>query len=266
MAMMTDESTEVATPSRTAAPARPGQSPSGAVPPRAVPSGATPSGPEPGRAGGMAAALRPLVMDVGVPLGSYYLLHGAFGLSVWLALALSSIAPAARTAWGLAAERKPNLLAMLMLAVSLAGIAVSLLTGDPRAMIAKDSLVSSVIAIAILASVAARRPLMSAGLKPFMTKGRPERTAAWDRLSAGSARFRRLEKLYSAIWGLLLLADCTARLAGAYTLPVTTMVWLSTVLTLGAVGLGIMVGGTAAVPIQKMIDAEAIAGHLICGR
>jgi hypothetical protein len=68
------------------------------------------------------------------------------------------------------------------------------------------------------------------------------------------------------IWELLLLADCTARLAGAYTLPLTTMVWLSTVLTLGAVGLGIMVGGTAAAPIQKMIDADAIAGHPICGR
>ena len=33
-------------------------------------------------------------------------------------------------------------------------------------MIAKDSLVSSVIAIAILASVALHRPLMSAGLRP----------------------------------------------------------------------------------------------------
>ena len=51
-------------------------------------------------------------------------------------------------------------------------------------MIAKDSLVSSVVAITVLTSVALHRPLMSAGLKPFMTKGRLERTAAWDRLSA----------------------------------------------------------------------------------
>jgi hypothetical protein len=205
---------------------------------------------------GIGTALRPLLIDVGVPVGSYYLLHGAFGLSVWLSLALSSVGPAARAIAGLAAERKLNVLALLMLAVNLAGIAVSFLTGDPRAMIAKDSLVSSVIAIAILASMAARRPLMSAGLRPFLTKGTPERTAAWDRLSASSARFRRLEMLFSAIWGLLLLADCAARLIGAYSLPVTTMVWLSTVLTLGAVGLGIMAGGAAAAPIQRMIEAE----------
>jgi hypothetical protein len=134
--MTADESTEIPMSGGTTATARPAPGP-------AVPA---PSGAAPGRGTGMAAALRPLVIDVGVPLGSYYLLHGAFGLSVWLSLALSSIAPAVRTAFSLAVERKPNLLALLMLAVNLGGIAVSLLTGDPRAMIAKDSLVSSVIA------------------------------------------------------------------------------------------------------------------------
>jgi hypothetical protein len=207
----------------------------------------------------LAKALRPLLLDVGVPVGGYYLLHAGFGLSIWLSLALSSIAPAARAAGAIATERRLNVLALLMVAVNLAGIAVSFLTGDPRAMIAKDSVISSVIAFAILGSVVARRPLMSAGLKPFMTRGRPERTAAWDRLSAGSPRFRRLELLFSAIWGLALLADCAARLVGAYTLPVTTMVWLSTVLTLGAVGVGVLAGGAASGPIEKMVEAEAEA-------
>jgi hypothetical protein len=208
----------------------------------------------------MAKALRPLLLDVGVPVGGYYLLHAGFGLSIWLSLALSSIAPAARAVGGIVIERRLNVLALLMMAVNLAGIAVSFLTGDPRAMIAKDSVISSVIAFAILGSVLARRPLMSAGLKPFMTRGTPDRTAAWDRLSAGCPRFRRFEALFSAIWGLALLADCVARLVGAYTLPVTTMVWLTTVLTLGAVGVGILAGGAASRPIEKMVEAEAAAG------
>jgi hypothetical protein len=49
---------------------------------------------------------------------------------------------------------------------------------------------------------------MSGGLKPLMTKGRPERAAAWGRLSAGSRRFRRLELAFSTVWGVTLLADC----------------------------------------------------------
>src|ERR1700683_1297089 len=74
---------------------------------------------------GLATALGPLVIDVGVPVGSYYLLHGGFGLSVWLSLALSSIGPAVRAVTGIVAERKLNLLALLMLGVNLAGIVVS---------------------------------------------------------------------------------------------------------------------------------------------
>jgi hypothetical protein len=222
--------------------------------------GGSPAGPAARPAAGMTTALRPLVIDVGVPLGTYYLLHGAFGLSVWLSLALSSVGPAIRALFGIAAERKLNVLAVLMLAVNLSGIVVSFLTGDPRAMIAKDSLVSSVIAFAILSSVLTRRPLMSAGLRPFMTQGMPERSAAWDRLAARSARFRRFELLYSTIWGVALLADCAARLVGAYTLPVTTMVWMSTVLTLSAVGVGVMVGGVAAMPILRMIETEVKEG------
>jgi len=207
----------------------------------------------------LAAAVRPLLLDVGIPVGTYYLLRNAFGVSLWLSLALCSIGPAVRAIAGLVAERKLNLLAVLMLAVNLTAIAASFPTGDPRAMIAKDSIVSSVIAFAILGSVVLRRPLMSAGLKPVMTRGEPLRTAAWDRLSTASPRFRRLELLFSTIWGLTALTDCAARLAGAYTLPVTTMVWLSTVMTLSAIAVAMVAGGAAASPIQKMIDAETAA-------
>jgi hypothetical protein len=78
-------------------------------------------------------------------------------------------------------------------------------------------------------------------------------------LSAASGRFRRLELAFSTIWGLALLAECAARLVGAYTLPVAMMVWLGTVFPLGAIGLAVVIGGAAAGPIQKMIDAETQA-------
>jgi len=224
------------------------------------PQGQAPADPGPAdRRRDPATVLRPLLLDIGIPVGTYYLLRNAFGVSLWLSLALSSTGPAVRATAGLVAERKLNLLAVLMLAVNLAGIAASFLTGDTRTMIAKDSIVSSVIAFAILGSAVLRHPLMSAGLRPFMTRGEPRRTAAWDRLSTVSPRFRRLELLFSTIWGLALLAECAARLVGAYTLAVTTMVWLGTVMTLSSIAVAIMAGGAAAGPIQKMIDAESAA-------
>src|SRR5215475_6487698 len=252
--------TQTQNPETAPMPGHRGQPPAGRTPAGPAPAGPAPAGraPADGRPD-IAAALRPLVIDIGIPVGTYYLLRDGFGVSLWLSLALSSIGPAVRAIAGLVAERKLNLLAALMLAVNVAGVGVSFLSGDPRAMIAKDSIVSSVVAFAILGSVVLGRPLMSAGLRPIMTKGNPERMAAWDRLSMTSARFRRLELAFSTIWSLVLLADCAARLVGAYTLPVPTMVWLSTVMTLGAIAVAIVAGGVAAGPIQKMIDAEAAA-------
>jgi hypothetical protein len=216
-----------------------------------------PARPDPAPAGaGLIRSLRPLAIDIAVPLGTYYLLRDGLGLSLWLSLAGSSVFPAIRSVAGIVAQRQLNVLALLMLAVNIAGIGVSFATGDPRLMIAKDSAISSVIGLVILGSVALRRPLMTAGLEPWLTRGAADRTAAWNRLLAGSARFRRLESLFSVIWGIVLLGECAARMVGAFTLPVPTMVWLGTVILLTALGVGVIAGGLAAGPMTAMIEAE----------
>ena len=112
----------------------------------------------------------------------------------------------------------------------------------------------------MLGSVALRRPIMTPGLKLFLTKGSARREEAYERLHAGSATFRRLDGLYTVVWGVALLAECTARLIGACTLPVTTMVWLGGVLTMGAIGLAIVVGGVAAGPMLHMVE-DGVSGR-----
>ncbi|WP_225992401.1 VC0807 family protein [Actinomadura montaniterrae] len=205
--------------------------------------------------------LAPLAVDVAVPLGVYYLAHKAFGLDLVASLALSSVVPAVRTVAGAARDRTVNGLAALMLAVNVAGIALSFLSGDPRLMIAKDSGISSVIGLSVLVSAFGARPLMSAGLKPFLTRDDAAREAAWDRLSVGGGRFRGLERRFSAVWGAALLAECAARIVGAYTVPVETMAWLGAVMLVGAIGVGAMASGTATEPMKELLDAEVRAAH-----
>jgi hypothetical protein len=206
-----------------------------------------------------AKALAPLAVDVAVPLAVYYLAHKAAGLDLVTSLALSSVVPAVRTVTGAVRNRTLNGLAALMLAVNAAGIALGFVSGDPRLMIAKDAGISSVIGLTILVSAFGARPLMSAGLKPFLTRGDAVREAAWERLASGSARFRGLERRFSTVWGLALLAECAARVAGAYTVPVETMAWLGTVMLVGAIGAGAMASGGASEPMKAMLDAEARA-------
>ncbi|MHB9852712.1 VC0807 family protein [Streptomyces sp. Tue6028] len=203
----------------------------------------------------------PLIMDVAVPLGSYYLLKNGFGMSIVAALAWSSVVPAVRTLWSLVKERTFNGLAGLILLVNVAGLLLSLVAGDPRLMLAKDSGVSSVVGIGILLSVRLGRPMMTQGMKPFLIKGDAAKNVAWERLLAGSERFRRAERTFSLIWGAALLGECVLRVVGAYTLPVDTMVWLGTVVMVATIGLAILLSGRfAVVPMEKLLEQE-LAGR-----
>ncbi|WP_411134124.1 hypothetical protein [Streptomyces sp. C10] len=76
----------------------------------------------------------------------------------------------------------------------------------------------------------------------------------------GSERFRRAERRFSAIWGTVLLTECVVKVVGAYTVPVHTMVWLGTVLTVVAVLAAMLIaGGSCADPMEKMVKAEVEA-------
>ncbi|MFI9603209.1 VC0807 family protein [Streptomyces sp. NPDC052043] len=203
------------------------------------------------------ASLAPLLVDVAVPVGGYYLLKNGFGMSTLAALGWSSVVPALRIGWAVARERRVNAFAALILFVNVVGLLLSLVAGDPRLMVAKDSGVSSAIGVGILVSVALGRPMMTVGMKPWLVKGDAAREAAWARLAAGSAEFRRAEKVFSLVWGVVLLAECVVRVVGAYTLPVDTMVWLGTVILAVSMVIGFFVSGAlAAGPMAHMLIAE----------
>ncbi|MEV0982469.1 VC0807 family protein [Streptomyces sp. NPDC049915] len=211
--------------------------------------------------------LRPLLLDVAVPLASYYLLKEAFGMSTFAALAWSSVVPAVRTLWSVVRERTVNGLAGLILVVNLVSLALSFVAGDPRLMLAKDGAVSSTVGIGILVSVALGKPMMTAAFKPFVVKGDAARETAWQRLITGSAAFRRAERAFSLVWGAVLLAECVARVIGAYTVPVDTMVWLGTVMTVATFGLGFLVsGGLAVEPMRRMLTAEVESAQAATAR
>jgi hypothetical protein len=181
------------------------------------------------------------------------------------------VVPAVRTGWCAVKERKTNGLAALILLVNVVSLLLSFVSGDPRLMLAKDSGVSSTIGIGILVSVALGRPMMTAGFKPFLVRGEAAREAAWERLAGGSAAgsgaFRRSERVFSVVWGVVLLVECVARVVGAYTVPVDTMVWLGSVILVGAMTLAFVVSrGVAAEPMARLLSAEVEAAEDVVKR
>jgi len=207
---------------------------------------------------GKRPALLLVGLDVAVPVGTYYLLRNAAGLSEFAALAWSSVYPAVRAGWGLVWERVVNAFAVLILLVNVTSMVLGLLSGDARMMLVRESAIGSVIGIGVLVSVALGKPMMTSVMKSWLIRGQEAREAAWERLMEGSAAFRRAERRYSLVWGGALLGECVVRVIGAYALPVDTMVWLGTVMMIVTLVGAFLVGGAlGAGPMAAMLAAEA---------
>ncbi|SFW57296.1 VC0807 family protein [Amycolatopsis australiensis] len=199
--------------------------------------------------------LKSLAIDIAVPIGVYYGLH-ALGVSVFLSLALSGAVPLGRTLHQFAKDRTLNGLALVVLVTNVVGMLLTFVTGDARMMIAKDSVGSGITGLVILASACTAAPIMTKTIQPFLTRGKAENEAAWDRLS-GTAEFRRIMRRTSVIWGAGFVLESAARVVGAFTLPVETMVWLSTVIFVGAFAIMMVAGGKVAERAGKLIAADA---------
>jgi hypothetical protein len=207
------------------------------------------------------STVRELALDIALPIGLYFLLYAGLGVGLVPSLILSSIPPLIRTVVGVIRDREIEGMAALMLAVNVAGIAISFVSGDARLLFIRNSAISSVVGVSVLVSVAAGRPLMSDALKLFVAKDDTARNAAWEHLSATSAEFHRLELRYSAIWGVLLLIECAARVAGAFLLPVTTMAWASDVMIGVATTTAAIASGGLCVPrMERLITRETGGG------
>ncbi|SEF28923.1 hypothetical protein SAMN05421837_104392 [Amycolatopsis pretoriensis] len=203
--------------------------------------------------------LKSLAIDIAVPIGVYYGLH-ALGVSVFLSLALSGVVPLARTLQQFAKHRTLNGLALVVLVTNVVGMLLTFVSGDARMMIAKDSLGSGITGLVILASAFTATPIMTKTIQPFLTRGKAENEAAWDRL-AGTPKFEALMRRTCVIWGIGFVLESAARVIGAFTLPIETMVWLSTVIFVGTFAVIMVIGGKTAEQAGKMIEADV--KHLV---
>jgi hypothetical protein len=203
-------------------------------------------------------SITPLVIDVAIPLAIYYLLHDGFGVALVTAMAASSVIPAARTFYAAIREHELNQLAALMLALNLASVVISLISGDARLLFAREAGISSIVGIGALATVlAGRTPMFAPAMEAFMTRGERRREQAFNRLAGSDRRFRVMLRRHTVIWGVVLLADCVSRVVCAYTMPVSDLAWLSAAITVGSIPFAAIASGAAyGERIQRALEGE----------
>lgn len=176
--------------------------------------------------------VRSLVLDIVAPVALFYGIRGAGG-SLWLALAAGGVCPVISTVAGLATRRRTGMTGLVMLAALAASAALSLISGSPRALLARDGLVTAGWAGYMYLSLLASRPATFTVSRPLLEGRRVFDSAArswvrppktsWDELWARSPRFRQIWRTCSVIWGTAILADAVVRVLMAAVLPVSVV-------------------------------------------
>lgn len=154
--------------------------------------------------------------NIGAPIAVYYVLHG-FGVANVVALSVGAIFPALGAAYTLATKRRPDGVALFVLATIVASIAVSVTAHDPRFLLAKEGLITGVWGIWFVASARTRRPAAFVFARPLLEVFAVRDVEALWQTSPG---FRRIWRVSSMMWGTGLLADAAVRVVMSYTLPV----------------------------------------------
>lgn len=181
------------------------------------------------------AMLPTLVRDVGLPTLAYYLLHWN-GASDWTALLAGVVVSGVMLIIEAIKARKLEVFSGFMLGIFAAGLVATLISGDARMMIVKDSFVTAAVGLAFGISALTRKPLIY-----FAARKSHPQPATFEALYANGPLMRSRFKMMSAVWGVGFLIESAVRVVLAYQLPVSTMVWLSHVLMFGTIALMLVI-------------------------
>ncbi|MFD1045709.1 VC0807 family protein [Kibdelosporangium lantanae] len=174
-----------------------------------------------------------VLWDVIPPTAGYFGLR-AFGVSTELALLGSTAIAALRVGLVAVRARRFDVIAGFIMAVYGLSLAATLVSGDDHVLLLRDSFTTGVLPLGFLVSCVVRRPLVFYAAKRASS---PVASTDWDTRWANEPGVRHTFMVLTAGWGFGLLAEAVVRVPLIYLLPSDTMVGLSSVLQLVAIGL-----------------------------
>jgi hypothetical protein len=178
-----------------------------------------------------------LLRDIGVnavlPYATYLILSHE-GVPTVQALAAGAVFPVGAILVGFVRERRVQTLGLIVLLATVVSILAALYFTSPFLALAKGSLFTGSLGIALLASLFARRPLLfhlaSIGADP---EDRQHADTLWDT----EPRYRSLMRRITAVWSVALLCEASLRLVLIPLLPIALFLPISEAMWLGCCGL-----------------------------
>lgn len=157
-----------------------------------------------------------LLLDVGLPVATYYVLH-LVGVSDTAALLAAAVAAVLRIVVVAVRHHRLNQFALVMLLVYGIGVVLALVSGDARTLLLRNSLITASIGVIFLVGgIRGRRPLTLTALQSFW----PARADHMARQYNGVPEVRHGFRLASVVWGIGLIAEAAVRIPLVYLLPI----------------------------------------------
>lgn len=176
------------------------------------------------------AVAPPLIIDLILPYGVFFLLS-RLGMGAVPALALGGVLPACRAVVTYVRHRKIEGLALFVIGLFLLGIVMALVTGDPRLLLAKESLFTGGVGVVCLVSLGVGRPLMYYVRREISSGDEHQ----WERAWQASAPVRRSLRFATLAWGVGLVVEAAGLVVVAYTLPLNEAAALTPAINIGLI-------------------------------
>lgn len=156
------------------------------------------------------AVILPILLDVVVPIGGYFLLH-ALGMTDFWALSIAGAGTGVAAIVNTVRRRRLDSIGVLVVVEVALSVALLFLTRDPRVLLLKPAFYTAVGGAFLLGTCLTGRPLVYETGKPFATKGDPRRLAAYEQSWQHSPKFRQVLTGVTVGWaiGFLLMSAAT---------------------------------------------------------
>jgi len=149
----------------------------------------------------MSALLRNLAVDAGLPWIALQLMQRIWHVPLVPALAAAALFPAAMIVISWVRRHRVDFIGLAVLVTILGGIAVALMTNDPRYAVLKAAPGFGLFGIACLLSLTRRRPLMFYVSREFTAGGDEAARAAW-RARLATPGFQHAMRRLTLVWGI----------------------------------------------------------------
>lgn len=156
-----------------------------------------------------------LICDVAAPVVLYYVFRGV-GFNELFSLLLSGTPPLINTLYGIIKHKKVDTIGVFVILIVVLSAAVSVISGDARAILIRGAILTGLIALWMLSTVWLARPFVFHAMEALLPSKREKLNQLWRDDAAFRSVFQRL----TVLWGVGMLADAATRLVMAYTLPI----------------------------------------------